>query len=126
MIGRLAVRQPWVFAEARNLGNPAFRFLQPIDLEDLSFRFLDLLARHQPPEFHLTRAKRFFGYFCDNVIWGTHLKTLLGRETTLSGCARVLGAYFREHPEERFKKRPPGKEPEGMPPVLSDSPGDLL
>jgi hypothetical protein len=62
---------------------------------------LELLSRYQPPEFHLSRARRFFGYFCDNLVWGNYVKTLLGRETTLAGMERVFTTYFGEHPEER-------------------------
>jgi tRNA-dihydrouridine synthase len=97
MAGRAAVRAPWLFAAAKN---PA---MDPggIDLEELGLRFLDLLARYQPPEFHSSRARRFFNYFCDNLMWGTYVKNLLNRETTLSGVAKAWSAYFAERPEER-------------------------
>ncbi|MDR1929114.1 MAG: tRNA-dihydrouridine synthase family protein [Treponema sp.] len=100
MAGRLAVRAPWVFAQARALeeGRPA---LPDIDLEETALRFLDLLGRYQPPEFRLSRARRFFAYFCDNLQWAHHVKTLLNREGDLAGIAAVWSGYFREHPEER-------------------------
>lgn len=99
MIGRLAVRRPWVFAQARAMeaaaGTPG-----SVDLEETALRFLDLLARYQPPEFHLSRARRFFAYFCDNLKWANHVKNLLNREPTLSAIAARLSAYFRDYPEE--------------------------
>jgi tRNA-dihydrouridine synthase len=98
MVGRSAVRAPWIFATAKNPGPEA-----DIDLEALGLRFLDLLARYQPPEFHSSRARRFFSYFCDNLKWGTYMKNLLNRETTLSGAAKAWSAYFAERPEERLK-----------------------
>jgi tRNA-dihydrouridine synthase len=121
MAGRGAVRQPWIFAEARRMATlspgtePAAGTeltartepiagtepAKPINLEDTALRFLDLLARYQPPEFHKSRAWRFFAWYCDNLTWAHHVKTLLGRETELSVMARVLKDYFREHPEER-------------------------
>jgi tRNA-dihydrouridine synthase len=105
MVGRKAVRAPWVFAQARHLENPGAgnrpSLPQSIDLEELGLRFLELLARHQPREFHKTRAHRFFTYFCDNFTWATYLKTRLGRETELSAMAALLSAYCRDHPEER-------------------------
>lgn len=112
MVGRLALRSPWVFAEARHIekaaGMAGFHdgpvLPASIDLEELGFQFLDLLARYQPKEFHTGRAHRFFAYFCDNFTWATYLKNLLGRETELSAMAGVLAVYFREHPEERLKK----------------------
>jgi tRNA-dihydrouridine synthase len=116
MVGRLAVRQPWLFAAARSLAgkaalaagaasaeNPALAGgLFPVDLEETGVRFLGLLARYQPPEFYLSRARRFFGYFCDNLKWGNYVKTLLNREEGLEGIERAWRAYFAEHPEERY------------------------
>ncbi|MDR1948950.1 MAG: tRNA-dihydrouridine synthase family protein [Spirochaetaceae bacterium] len=135
MAGRLAVREPWVFARARagqagetGPGEAELREAGPgsytgrlsrlpapkppefpagatgVDLEETGLRFLDLLARYQPPEFHLSRARRFFSYFCDNLTWAHYLKTLLGRETGLPGIAARWSAYFREYPGERLLK----------------------
>jgi tRNA-dihydrouridine synthase len=100
MTGRLAVRRPWIFAEALASGdqNPGgYR----VDLEETALRFLELLARYQPPEFHLSRARRFFNYFCDNLTFAHYVKTLLNREQDLAGIARAWSAYFAAHPEER-------------------------
>jgi tRNA-dihydrouridine synthase len=114
MAGRAAVRRPWIFAQARHLlaaaavpeagtepqkaPSPAAAaggsvFLPP-SLEETGLRFLDLLARFQPPEFHLSRARRFFSYFCDNLVWGTYVKNLLNREENLAGIERVWVKYF--------------------------------
>ena len=104
MVGRAAVRKPWIFAAARAAeAGAADRAGGPpeIDLEEVALRFLDLLARHQPPEFWDTRARRFFLYFCDNLKWAHHVRTLLGRETELGGMAAVLRSHFKENPEER-------------------------
>jgi tRNA-dihydrouridine synthase len=102
MAGRGAVRRPWIFAAARRMaaggaGPPKF-----VNLEETALRFLELLGRHQPPEFHRSRARRFFTWYCDNLTWAHHVKTLLGREPELSGMVRVLTDYFREHPEDRL------------------------
>jgi tRNA-dihydrouridine synthase len=103
MVGRAAVRQPWIFAEARS---PAGTGRPPVNLEETALRFLELLARYQPPEFHISRARRFFNYFCDNLKWGTHVKNLLNREQSLGGIERAWKAYFAAHPEESLP--PPG------------------
>jgi tRNA-dihydrouridine synthase len=94
MAGRGAVKQPWIFART-----PAGC------LEETALRFLELLARYQPPEFHLSRARRFFGYYCDNFTWGGYLRRLINRETSLEGIAAVLRGYCKEHPEERRVRR---------------------
>jgi tRNA-dihydrouridine synthase len=108
MIGRLALRRPWIFAEARGLENliskkhkgaenTEVKSSFDIDIEETGLRFLELLSRYQPPEFHLSRARRFFGYFCDNLKWAHHVKTMINRETDLAGIERVWRGYFAEH-----------------------------
>ena len=97
MVGRAAVRQPWIFAEARGKA-PVTNKVTYIDLEGTGVRFLELLSRWQPPEFHISRARRFFALFCDNLKWGNYVKNLLNREETLSGMERAFRGYFRENP----------------------------
>jgi len=118
MVGRAAVRQPWIFAQARTIGNreqgaenndtdiPHSSFLTPnfSQLMDTGLRFLELLARWQPPEFHISRARRFFGFFCDNLKWGNYLKNLLNREETLSGMEQVWREHFKELGMRKGKK----------------------
>ncbi len=97
MIGRLAVQCPWVFAQAAGLPLP-----EKIDLLETAMHFLDLLEQHQPPEFHTSRALRFFTYFCENLTWKNHVRTLLGREKDLAAMRRVLSDFFEHTPEERY------------------------
>ena len=116
MVGRLAVRRPWVFAEAKALPDTNLfqniitqrrkdaekieqfdnyeHYVDYVDIEEIGLRFLELLARYQPPEFHISRAKRFFSYFCDNLKWANYVKNLLNRETSLSGMEHVWKGYF--------------------------------
>jgi len=89
MIGRLAVRCPWVFSEVRGNTVPG-----AVNIEETGLLFLELLSRYQPPEFHLSRARRFFSYFCDNLKWGNYVKNLLNRETDLLGIERAWKGYF--------------------------------
>jgi tRNA-dihydrouridine synthase len=128
MAGRAAVRAPWIFAQARRLeaagtepaaagtagipaadrgaAGPAAERPAPdkkivVDREEAALRFLDLLSRYQPPEFHLGRARRFFRYYCDNFIWAEYLRNRINREETLGGIGAVIRGYCTEHPEER-------------------------
>jgi len=100
MVGRAAVRRPWIFAEAKLSQKDLTRRHGGTeeDIEETGLRFLELLARWQPPEFHVSRARRFFGFFCDNLKWGNHVKNLLNREETLSGMERAWQGYFKENP----------------------------
>ena len=128
MVGRAAVRQPWIFALARDRGSgigdqgslsvnvAGCQYVQTANngilspvpgpqslfFEETGLRFIELLARWQPPEFHISRARRFFGFFCDNLKWGNYLKNLLNREETLSGMERVWREYFGGGQNETF------------------------
>ena len=95
MIGRLAVRCPWVFCEARCPKEPEKAPMVPDTLiEETGLLFLELLSRYQPPEFYLSRARRFFNYFCDNLKWGNYVKNLLNRESDLPGIEKAWKNYF--------------------------------
>ncbi len=105
MVGRGAVRSPWLFQAARYIKAGKLYPYETIDLLELGVKFLELLGRYQPPEFWETRARRFFYYFCDNFLWGHHLKTRLARERELSGMAATLRAHCAEYPEERTPRK---------------------
>jgi tRNA-dihydrouridine synthase len=89
MVGRLAVKEPWIFAKARG------REVK-VDVLETGLRFIELLQRYQPPEFFQSRARRFFGFYCGNVKWAMYLRNKLFRETTPAGWAACLTRYFAE------------------------------
>ena len=64
---------------------------------ETGLRFLELLAVYQPPQFHISRARIFFSYFCDNLKWGNFLKNQINRETGLAGIERVWKNHFEEN-----------------------------
>ena len=106
MVGRAAVRQPWIFADARKEEKKHLATAQSkesqaavgakskINIEEIGLKFIELLSCYQPPEFYVSRALRFFSYFCDNLKWGTYLKNQINREDTLSGIESVWKNYF--------------------------------
>ncbi|MDR1837668.1 MAG: tRNA-dihydrouridine synthase family protein [Treponema sp.] len=100
MVGRAAVRQPWIFAESRKLEESQSLSLgsgSAPNIEETGLCFLELLARYQPPEFHISRARRFFGFFCDNLKFSNYLKNRLNREETLSSIDKIWRRYFMEN-----------------------------
>lgn len=122
MAGRLLVREPWAFAAALKISAGSYGTSGPGGtspakvpgqfLEETALRFLDLLARYQPPEFHLSRARRFFQYYCDNFTWAEYLRNQINREGTpvsakagnlstkvgnLSCMGRVISDYCRNY-----------------------------
>jgi tRNA-dihydrouridine synthase len=103
MLGRLAVREPWIFARLK--AGTAWDG-RAVNLEECALRFLELLERWQPPEYFQSRARLFFRYFCANAAWGTWLYNRLLREDRPEGMARVLHAYFKEAGDSDTQKAP--------------------
>lgn len=99
MIGREAARRPWIFSLLRGLDrDPGFEL--EVDLRGTALRFLELLEGLLPPEFHESRAKKFFFYYCDNFSFGHHLKWKIQNAPDLGSMRRALEDYFAELPGE--------------------------
>jgi tRNA-dihydrouridine synthase len=96
MVGRAAIRQPWIFAQAKKAASNSPEATSHL-IEKTGLRFLELLVRWQPADFHVSRARRFFYYFCDNLAWGNYLKNQLNRETSLSGMENTWRKHFEDH-----------------------------
>ncbi len=101
MIGREAIRRPWIFALIRGReSDPAFELR--VDLRETALRLLDLVEARLPPEFHESRAKRFFSYYCDNFSFAHHLNVRLQKAIDLSSMRTALDDYLAEIPGDRF------------------------
>ncbi len=101
MIGREAVRRPWIFALIRGCeADSAFELR--VDLRETAFRFLDLVEKRLPPEFHESRAKRFFSYYCDNFSFAHHLNVKLQRAADPASMRQILDEYLDEVPGDRI------------------------
>lgn len=122
MIGRAAVTEPWIFrdiARARRgegaSADPADPAVSgepygpcesgPIDHLEVSRAFLGFLVEGQPPEFWLSRARRFFYYYCDNFSFAHHIKMRVQNAKTLGEIEGLLEAYLSEVPADRHRLR---------------------
>lgn len=127
MIGRAAVQKPWIFAGIRSHGqrppasetttanetspasetatatetSPATETSRIDHLEVASF-FLENLKTSQPPEFHLSRAHRFFFYYCDNFSFAHHIKMRIQNAKTPDEIRGLLETYFDQVPLDRY------------------------
>jgi tRNA-dihydrouridine synthase B len=110
MIGREAVRRPWIFRliEGRRL-DPSFRMR--VDLLETAERFTELLEAHQPREFWKSRARRFFFYFCDNLRFAHHPRAATQLTGTPLEALGVFKAYLEANPEERYREENPLSPP---------------
>jgi tRNA-dihydrouridine synthase len=102
MVGRAAVQQPWIFSWAKNPTGSR----HSVDLEETGLSFLDLLEKHQPKEFFLSRALLFFSYFAHNVVWHHSFYTQLQKCTTRKEIETLWREYFLTSPQERIKQQP--------------------
>ena len=122
MIGRAAVRMPWIFEAVRRrfaggmdtscntcstectVGNAGqdTNALSRVDLERTALLFLQLLESEQPQSFYSTRAQRFFQYYCENLSFAHYCRTQLRKAVTRIQMEQILYTYFEQVPEDRF------------------------
>lgn len=102
MVGRQGVAAPWTFRYwTSRWSNPGFDL--EVDLERVCLRFHELLERHQPPEFWVSRSRRFYHYFGKNLIFGNRWAARIQNHREYPVLVRDALAYFRDHPSERVK-----------------------
>ena len=76
-----------------------------IDSLEIVSMFIDNLVECQPEEFWLSRAQRFFSYFCKNYSFANYLFTQVNNAKNLPGMKQAFEAYFEKMPNERFLYR---------------------
>lgn len=96
MIGRAAVRTPWIFGELEGKERGT------IDHLGVSLFFLDTVLTSQPIEFHLSRARRFFFHYCENFTFAHHIKMRIQNAKTPEDIRGLLTEYFEQVPQDRF------------------------
>jgi len=102
MVGREAVRRPWFFALLRGRqANPDFSL--KIDISDTAERALRLIEELLPLEFHLSRARRFFFYYCDNLTFAHHVRWKIQNASDLSSIRTILSDYFSQVPRDSIR-----------------------
>lgn len=100
MIGREAVRKPWIFAILNEI-----KCEEKIDLLEVAKIFMKNLIEYQPPEFQLLRAKRFFSLFCDNFQFSHYIRTQLLNVKVFDDILPILITYFEDVHDDRWKNQ---------------------
>ena len=96
MIGREAVKRPWIFLSMNGKKGVEIDALNVVSM------FINLLKENQPDEFHILRAKRFFSYFCDNFSFAHYIKTKVLNAKSTDEIIPIFEQYFREMPDDRI------------------------
>lgn len=96
MIGRAAVRAPWIFAYLRErLAGTATELR--VDLRSAGERFLELLERYQPEDFHHSRARRVLPYMLSNLTFGHAVAARVAQSDSYEAARRLFTSYLDEH-----------------------------
>ena len=102
MVGRRGAAAPWTFQYwTGRWTDPGYDF--EVDLEQVCLRFHELLERFQPPEFWVSRSRRFYRYFSKNLIFGNRWAARLQNAREYPVLVMEALEYFRNHPSERLK-----------------------
>jgi tRNA-dihydrouridine synthase len=116
MLGREAVRRPWIFATLRaELADAPFSACaaapfvgaeppaptlagQPLDRLAVALRFLELDAAFLPEKWQLETARRFFDYYCEPLSFAHHIKYRTMNSPSLGAMRSTLEEYFAQVP----------------------------
>ena len=102
MVGREAVRRPWIFALIRGRqADPSYRLT--VDIPGTAEMALRLIEDLLPTEFHLSRARRFFFYYCDNLSFAHHARWKIQNAPDFTAIRSILAEYFKEVPKDTWK-----------------------
>jgi tRNA-dihydrouridine synthase B len=102
MLGREAVRRPWIFALLRGRQtDPGFSMT--VDIAGTAEKGLSLIEEYLPREFYLTRARRFFFYYCDNFTFAHHVRWKIQNAPDLAAIRAILAEYFAQVPGDSVK-----------------------
>jgi tRNA-dihydrouridine synthase B len=102
MIGREAVKSPWIFRLSSDLisGRPA---ALDVDLHEVFISVLDYLKLYLPVRLHKSRGHRFCVYFAQNLKYGHELFTRIRKESDIDAMREYVEDYFMRNPDETIK-----------------------
>jgi len=102
MVGRRACAAPWTFRLwAGRWADPAFDF--EVDLGAVAQRFHHLLEESQPPEFWVTRSRRFYAYFSTNLAFGHRWGARLQNHRQYADLKAEALGWWDENPDQRVR-----------------------
>lgn len=103
MIGREAVKSPWIFRLTADLMSGTESQLA-VDVHDIFIRTLEFIRTSLPPHLHKSRGHRFSTYFSKNARYGHDLFTRIRRESSIPAMQDAVEQYYLRNKEEAKKK----------------------
>lgn len=103
MIGREAVKSPWIFRQCNALeGEGAYDF--QVDVRETFVRGLRYIEEYLPQHLHKSRGHRYCFYFSRNAFHSHSFFTALRKKTAIGDMIRVIDDYYERNPRETLKR----------------------
>jgi tRNA-dihydrouridine synthase len=99
MIGREAVRRPWIFRLLRSTAPGQDN--GTVDRLEIALRFLELDEALLPAPWRLESARRFLSYYCDTLSFAHHIKYKAMNSPDIESMRSTLRDYFEQVPADR-------------------------
>jgi len=102
MIGREAVKSPWIFRLAADLINTGEAGLE-VNVRDIFIRTLERIREYLPERLHKSRSHRFSVYYSQNARYGHELFTRIRKEETIGPIIDIVNDYFTRNSHESIR-----------------------
>lgn len=103
MIGREAVKSPWIFSVCDALREESALDLV-IDVEETFVRGLEYIRLYLPEHMHKSRGHRFCFYFSKNARFSHELYTKLRRTAWIDDMIGIVRSHYSTSPHERIMR----------------------
>lgn len=102
MIGREAVKSPWIFRLATDLMRGGDAELE-VNVHDIFIRTLDRIREYLPERLHRSRSHRFSIYYAQNARYGHELFTRIRKEQSIGPIIDIVNDYFTRNSGESIR-----------------------
>ncbi|HNW30218.1 MAG TPA: tRNA-dihydrouridine synthase family protein [Spirochaetota bacterium] len=102
MIGREAVKSPWIFKLATDLLNTGEAILE-VNIHEIFISTLERIREYLPERLHKSRSHRFSVYYSQNARYGHALFTRIRKEETIGPIIDIVNDYFTRNSNEAIR-----------------------
>ncbi len=103
MIGRAAVKSPWIFHLCNELAEKG-EYDFTVNIRELFLRGLGYIDKLLPSHLHKSRAHRFCHYFCGNVFHSHSLFSSIRQVASIGDIISIVEGYYERNPEEACRR----------------------
>jgi len=103
MIGRGAVKSPWIFLQCNGLADGEGYDIT-VNVRELFVRGLRYVEEYLPAHLHPSRGHRFCFYFTGNLFHAHTVYSEIRKEPSIAGMIDLVEGYFRRNPREAVKR----------------------